>query len=796
MVPLFQDIRYALRGLFRNPLFAIFALAILALGIGTSTAIYGVVNTVLLKPLPYSEPNRLMRVYGAWEQGSREGISPPDFVDYRARTHAFESLASESNYSPLLNISGIERPMQVHGRYVSAGFFKMLGVTPVAGREFQPSEEVWKGPKVAMLSDGLWTSLFGRDRSIVGQSITMNNALYTVVGILPPFFDLGGFSDIYVPMQTNIEPMRGFRSQIVIGRLAPGVEIGQARAELENLASGIEREHLDVDKSWHTIVLPLGNEVVKNARPALLTMLASVCFVVLIVAANLANLMLAQALGRRGELALRIALGSSRWRLARQLLTESFVLSCLGGILGCLVAIGLTGLVRRLGPSSIPRLSLLRVDADVFLFALAVSIGMALFFGAVLVLRFSSISLGEALKQGSRNIGAGLGRMQTGLIVAEIALSLVLLIGAGLLLRSLSQLQQVDPGFRTTNILTTRVALPFAKYNDENKLANFWHEALTNIANLPGVEGEGIVSELPLSGLNNPTPFKAKAPSGLSYSTYVRSVSSDYLKVMDVPLREGRYLTAEDRRDLPKVIVINDVFKHDVFGDSSPIGKTLTFQFDGPPYEATVVGVVGSVHHTSLAVTPFREVYLPLDQSTLVSYSLVVRTAGDPQSLASAVRQAIWSVDRDQSIGPFLTMQQVISDGLVSPRFATFVLASFSIVAMVLSALGLYGVLSYLVSQRTREIGIRMAIGANHSQIMSLIFGKAARLTVLGLLIGGAGAFVVTRFMSGLLFGVKSVDPLTFLVGPLLLAGISFMASYIPARRALLVNPVVALRNE
>lgn len=795
MISFLQDVRYALRNFLRNPIFTTFVLIILALGVGASAAIYAAVDTVLLKPLPYYQPNRLVRLYGAWVQGSREGISPPDFVGYRSQTHTFENLESESNYAPLLTISGVEHPLQVHGRYVSAGFFKMLGVMPIEGREFNQSEEVWKGPKVAILSDGLWTRLFGRDRSIVGRQINMNSSLYTVVGILPPFFDLGGVSEIYLPMQTNIEAMRGFRSQIVIGRLPSGVSIDQAQAEMDTISSRLEKDHLDLNKSWHTIVLPLGNEVVKNFRAALLTLLTSVFFLVLIVGANLANLMLAQALGRRTEISVRIALGSSRWRLARQLLTETVVLSCLGTILGSLVAVGFTGLMRRFGPSSIPRLSQLGVDGRVLLFALAVSLCMGLFFGIALVLHFGSLSLGDALKQGSRTIGLGLGRMQTGLIVAEIACSLVLLIGAGLLLRSLDGLQRVDPGFRTANLLTTRVALPFAKYNDETKLAGFWHQALGNIANISGVQGEGIVSELPLSGLNNPTPFKATAPSGQGYSTFVRSVSPDYLKIMDIPLREGRYISSEDRNGQPPVVVINDVFKREVFGDTSAIGQHLKFQFDGS-YEAVVIGVVGSVHHTSLAERPFREVYLPLDQSTLVSYNLVVRTAGDPQAFIGQVRQAIWAVDRDQSIGQFLTMQQVVDQGLVSPRFGTFVMAIFSVIALVLSSVGLYGVLSYLVSQRTREIGVRMAVGASRSQILGLILGKATRLTVFGLLIGGVGAFAMTRLMSGLLFGIKAADPLTFLLSPLLLAVIALMASYIPARRAFLIDPVRALRND
>jgi putative ABC transport system permease protein len=795
MISVLQDVRYALRNLLRNPVFTTFALIILALGVGASAAIYGVVDTVLLKPLPYYQPNHLVRLYGAWMQGSREGISPPDFVGYRADTHTFEGLGSESNYAPLLTIRGTEHPLQVHGRYVSAGFFKMLGINPIEGREFDRSEEVWKGPKVAILSDGLWTRLFGRDRSIVGRQINMNSSLYTVVGILPPFFDLGGVSEIYLPMQTNIEAMRGFRSQIVIGRLASGVSMNQAQAEMDTISRRLEKDHLDQNKGWHTILLPLGNEVVKNYRAVLLTLLASVCFVVLIVGANLANLMLAQALARRAEISVRVALGSSRWRLARQLLTETIVLSCLGAILGSVVAIGFTGLIRRFGPSSIPRLSQLGVDGRVLLFALAVSLCMGLFFGIALVLHFGSISLVDSLKQGSRSIGLGLGHMQTGLIVAEIACSLMLLIGAGLLLHSLDELQRVDPGFRTANLLTTRIALPFAKYNDETKLANFWHQALGNIANISGVEGEGIVSEMPLSGLNNPTPFNAVAPSGQGYTTFVRSVSPDYLKIMDIPLREGRYITNEDRNGQPPVVVINDAFKREVFGDTSAIGHHLKFQFDGP-YDAVVVGVVGSVHHSSLGEQPFREVYLPLDQSTLVSYNLVVRTAGDPQAFIGQIQQAIWSVDRDQSIGPFLTMQQVVDQGLVSPRFGTFVMAIFSMIALVLAALGLYGVLSYLVSQRTREIGVRIAVGASRSKILGLILGKAGSLTVLGLLIGGAGAFAMARLMSGLLFGIRTVDPLTFLLSPLVLAVIAFLASYIPARRAFLIDPVRALRND
>ncbi|HEX3682334.1 MAG TPA: ABC transporter permease [Bryobacteraceae bacterium] len=790
-----QDVRYAFRIFLRNPGFTVICLLILAIGVGASASIFSVVDGVIIKPLPYRDPNQLVRVYGAWSQGAREGISPPDFIDYRAQNKVFESLACESNFSPIMNLSGIDRPQQLQGRYISAGFFKTLGIHLLAGREFQVGDEAWKGPKVVILSNELWNSLFGRDPSIVGRQITMNSALYTIVGVLPPFFDMAGRSQIYFPLQENILAMRGFRSQIVIGRLAPGVSVARAQAEMNGIARGLEQAYPNLNRTWRVVVLPLSEEVVKNSRPALLILLVSAGFVVLIIAANVANLMLAQITSRRTEVAVRLSLGSSKFRLTRQLVTEGTVLALLGALLGCAVAVGCTSLVRSLGPATIPRLSEISVDGRVLVFAIAVSVGMGIFFGAAPVFRFAGMPLGESLKQGSRSIGSGLGALQTGLIVAEVALSVVLVVGAGLLIRSLQQLQRVDPGFRTDHLLITRISLPFNKYSTDQLLEGFWRDALRRIRDIPGVRNVGFTSELPLSGLNNPTPFKANTAAGRPYVTFVRSISPDYPAVMNIPLRAGRYFTANDRDGTPNVMLINQAFAHDVFGNEDPIGKHLTFQFDGP-YEGVIVGVIGNVHHTSLAADPFREVYLPLEQSTLLAYHLVVRTEGDPKAFVSQVRAAIWAIDRDQAVGSFSTMGEIIHQGLIQQRFRSLVLGLFSAIAMAVSAIGLYGVLSYLVSQRTREIGIRLAMGASRGQILNLIVGKAMRLTGIGLLLGGLCALAFTRLLTQLLFGVGTVDPAAFSASFVLPAAIALLASYMPARRASLVDPVRALRNE
>lgn len=790
-----NNIKYNLRLLHRNPGFTVVALVILAVGIGSIGAIFCVVNGVVLKPLPYREPDQLVRIYGAWAHGSREGISPPDFFDYRSQSQSLETLAAESNFSPLLNLSGREQPVQLSGRYVSAGFFRMLGVTPRIGREFRTDEEVWEGPHLVMLSYGLWTNRFGSDSSIVGKQIHMNDLLYTVVGVLPPFFDLVGPADVYLPQQQKIEVMRKIRSQVVIGRLKPGVEIIQAQNELNVISKRLAATYPDVNGSWRTVVLPIHDEVVRNIRLAMYMLLIAVVLVVLIVVTNLANLILARVAGQQNEIAVRIALGATRFQVAQQLFTFTAILALLGGLLGAGLTWFVINLVKQLGPASIPRLSAITVDFSVLIFMMLVCIVI----GGVLAIApltwIGQMSLSDNLKLGARVLGSRLGKMQTGLIVAEVALTMALTVGSGLLIRSLLQLQRVDPGFRTSYMLITRITLPFNKYSTNEKLAAFWRELMPKLEALPGVESAAASSEVPLSGLNNPTPFKAVTPDQREYATFMRSVTPNYLPTMGVPLLAGRQLSGTDKEGTPVVIIINEAFKRDVFGAESPIGKELQFPVNTFK-KATVVGVVGNVHHTSLATEPAREVYMALEQGAVLSYSLVVRTRMEPARLVAPIQKVVWSMDPDEGMASFVTMDDMIQRGLVEERFRTFVFLLFSAVALILSAIGLYGVLSYVVSQKSREIGVRMALGARQQDIMKLILKRGVTLSTIGLVIGAAMTVTLASVLKSLLFGVTIFDPLTFIAVPALMIVISSVASYVPAWRGSRIDPVDALRNE
>lgn len=792
---LLRDIRYSLRTLYKSPGFTAAALVILALGIGAIGAIFSVVDGVVLKPLPYHQPDRLVRIYGAWAQGSREGVSPPDFFDYRDQSQSLESVAAESGFSPLLNLSGREKPVQLTARFVSAGFFKTLGITPQLGREFKTDEEVWQGPNLVMLSYGLWTSGFGSDSSILGKQITMNDLAYTVVGVLPPFFDMVGPADVYLPQQQKIEVMRKIRSQVVIGRLKPGIEVNQVQNEMNVVSERLAQTHSDVDKNWRTIVLPLHEEVVRNFRLALFMLLIAVVLVTLIVITNLANLMLAKVAGQQNEIAVRVALGASRIRVARQLLTFTTTVALLGGLLGCGLSYFVIGLVRQLGPTSIPRLTTITIDFSVLIFMLLVSLVIGVFLVMAPMTWIGKMALFDNMKQGGRVLGSRLGRMQTGLVVAEIALTMVLVVGAGLLIRTLSQLQKVDPGFNASHLLITRITLPFNKYNTNEKLAAFWRELMPKLESLPGVESAAATSEPPLSGLNNPTPFKAVTPDQHEYATYMRSITPGYLHTMGVPLLAGRPLSPSDKDGTPVAILINDVFKKDVFGSSDPVGKELQFPVNTFK-KAVVVGVVGNVHHASLAAQPAREVYMALEQGAVLTYSLVIRTKQDPASLVRPVQEAVWSMDHDEAMASFVTMDDMIQRGLTQERFRTVVLGLFSVVAMILSAIGLYGVLSYLVSQRSQEIGIRMALGARQQDILRLILARGIRLSMVGLLLGAAMTVMLTSVLKSLLFGVSAFDPWTLTIVATLLIFIGLTASSVPAWRAARINPVHALRKE
>lgn len=789
-----KDIRYTFRILGRAPRFAVVAILTLALGIGAITTIFSLVSKVLLEPLPYKKSDRLVRVFGAWDKGEKEGISPNDFWDYRDQNQVFESTAAATTFTPFYTLTGLSHPVQLVGRRVTSNYLHTLGLRPSAGREFVFEEEKHDAAKVCMISQSMWKNLFNRNPEVIGKPLTINGLSYTVVGVIPSTFDYLGPVDLWEPMETpNIPPFRGVRLLAMIARLRDGVSLSQAQADLKVTAKKLEVAYPDTNRSWRAFAVPLQNEVVANIRPVLLALMGAVVFLLLIVSANLANLMLSWANSRSTEMAVRTALGATRAGLTRQILSLSFVLSLIGGALGALIAAGAVVVIRNFGSVRIPRLSEVSVDFRVLLFVVAVSVVIGLVFGLAPAIRIWYIDAGEALKSSTRTFTGDRRSIRSLLVVAEVAFSVILLIGAGLLIRTLQRLQHVDLGFRTSNMLTARIFLPRKTYARDPKRIAFWRSLVENVSHLPGVESAAIVTELPLSGQDNPTAFTVRTRDGNSFVIKVRGVSPEYLGVMGIPLKAGRMLAAADQPNTQHVVVLNEAAQS-MFRSHDPMGEELTFDFG--PYTAQMVGVVGNIRHTSLAANPDREAYFPMAQTPLFAYTLVVRTVSDPGSLANPIREAVWKLDPDQPVSAFQTMDSLMTEHLSRAKFPALLLALFAGVALLLSSVGLYGVLSYLVSQRTPEIGIRMALGADHSSILRLIIRQGVLLTGTGLIIGLIGAYQVVGFISGLLYGIDQKDPVTYLTGIMLVAILSMLASYFPGRSASQLDPLHALRHE
>jgi len=766
----------------------------LMLGIGASTSVFSVVNGVLLTPLPYIDADRLVRIYGVWPQGNHEGTSPLDFADYRQRSTTFSSVGAAGNFSPLLNFTGSGEPEQVRGRNCTSGYFRTLGVPMLYGREFIAQEEARNGPRVVILSYGLWQRRFGGDPSVVDKTATINFAPNTIVGVLPPYFDFLGSADAWTPFQIQpIPEVRAGRILVMIGRLKPGIDLRRAQAETSGLASQLEAENPKFNKGWKVALAPLSSAVVSGVRPALLILLGAVGFVLLIVSSNIANLMLSMAAARQGEMAVRTSLGAGPFRMFRQLMTESLVLALLGGGLGCLFAVWGIQLLKNLAPSNIPRLADVRIDTRMLLFALAVSVVVGIVCALEPSYRIWRQGVTDALRTGSRATGAQ-NTLRNVLVISEVTLSVVLLIGAGLTIRSLVKLQKVDPGFRTSNILTARISTSSRRYTSQLLMGNFWAKVVDAVETIPEVTSAALTSEVPLGGLNNPTPRVATSPEAKDYFIYLRSVTPQYFDTMGLHLVQGRSISRDDRLDTPRVMVISESFRRDAFGDANPIGTKFALNFEG--YEAVVVGVVSDIRHTSLASQPFREAYLPLAQNVLPQYNLVAHTAVPSYTIGNAVRRAVSSVDPDQSVGSILDIKDLVGRDLEQPSFRSSMLGLFAVIALLLSAVGLYGVLSCLVTQRTREIGVRLALGASPRDILFLILGKGVLLTCIGVAGGLAAAFWLARLLATLLYGIAAIDPLTFMGGPAVLILIAIFASFVPARRAMRVDPIIALRQE
>jgi putative ABC transport system permease protein len=800
---LLQDIRYALRTLVRSPGFTLTAVAALAIGIGANTAIFTVVNGVLLAPLPYPRSQDLMMV---WESKPSRGwskfaVAPANFLDWRREAKSFDSMVA-LNRANLIDTGGGE-PTARLGMAVTEGFFDLIRTQPARGRAFDAPEFKTGSDRVAILSDPLFQTRFGGRPDILDQPLTLNGTPYTVVGVMPPGFRMPSGAEILIPMAFSAEDanMRGGHYLSVMARLRDAVTAAAADQEMKALARRLENDHQDTNNGWTARVTPLYEQVVGGVRPALLMLTAAVGFVLLIACANVANLLLARAETRRAEIAVRAALGAGQGRLVRQLLTESLVLAVLGGALGLLLAFWGIDLLRALRPDGLPRLEAIRLDSGALLFTGAVAVLTGVLFGTLPALLGSRPRISETLKEGGRALAPSAGRrLRATLVSAQVALSLVLLTGAGLQVRSLMRLLDVDPGFDPAGVVSVKVSLPEEKYPDGPKQVAYFDRAIEAIRALPGVEFAAVTSAVPLSEDQiifsiEEIDGKPEAAPGDHQSAHWYTVSPDYFRAMRLPLKRGRLFSETDREGAPRVALINESFAKRMFPGEDPVGRRLRIGIQGNTWRE-IVGVVGDVRHDGLDRDATMQMYEPQAQRPWNEMSFVVRTASPPAGLAPAVREALRGVDRDQPVSSAVTVDEIVARSTAQRRFSLLLLTMFASIALVLTAIGLYGVVSYFVSLRTREIGVRLALGATRREILGLVLRQGMTLTALGVGAGLLGALAMTRLLTGLLFGISATDPLTFAATAAMVVAVTLCATAFPAWRAARVNPGLALRCE
>jgi putative ABC transport system permease protein len=802
-----QDLRYGLRMLLKNPGFTIVAIIALALGIGANTAIFSVVNTVLLRPLPYKHPDRLVMV---WEENSKQGFprdtpAAGNYLDWRDQNHVFEGMAAMAEIS--FNLTGAGEPERIDGQRVSATLFQLLGVDPALGRAFLPDEDRPGANHVVILSHGLWQRRFGSDPAIIGRAINLDGQSFTVVGVMPRNFQFPSRTDqLWVPIAFPAKEVgqRGNHYLEVIARMKPGISLQQAQAEMTTIATRLQQQYPETNTSIGAVVTPLHEHVVGNIKPALLVLLGAVAFVLLIACANVANLLLARAAVRQKEIALRLALGASRSRMTRQFLTESVLLSVFGGGVGLLLSIVGLDVLKRFIPPNVSQVQAIAIDAKVLLFTILVSLGTGLLFGLAPAAQMANSNLNDTLKETGRNSAAGThgNRIRGFLIISEVAVSFLLLIGAGLLINSFIRLRHVDPGFRPDKLLTMKIALPATRYPDKQRRSLFYDELLRRVETLPGVASAAVTTNLPLTSSGNSVGIAIEgradpAPDRVPI-VITRVVSPGYFKTMTIPLLEGRVFTEGDKADSPPAVVISETTARRFWPGENALGKHIKVgRSTSPQPWLTVVGVVKDVRQFELIIEPKPQMYLAYQQADFFEpRSLIIRTNFDPLSLAGTVRQTVWEIDKDQPVSDISSMEEVVSDSVARQRFSMLLLGVFAGLALVLAAVGIYSVMSYSVAQRTREIGIRMALGAQRSDVLKMTIGHGLRLVLTGVAIGLATAFVLTRVMSSLLFGVSPTDPLTFISISLVLVSVAVLASYIPAVRATRVDPMFALRYQ
>jgi putative ABC transport system permease protein len=794
----------------KSPGFTAMAVLALALGIGANSAIFSVVNTVLLRPLPYKDPDRLVMVwYHVPQKGLKQfSASPLDFIDWRDQSQVFEQMAAFDSLS--FNLTGKEEPERIEGARVSASLFPLLGVKAALGRTFLAEEEQPGHERVVILSHGLWQRRFGADPGFIGQTLTLNGSSYTVVGILPASFKFPDKEELWTPLAFNpeqlIESARGGRSLLVIGRLKPAVTLRQGQTEMSTIARRLEQRYPVTNTGWGIHLVPLHEQEVEEYRLALLILLGVVGFVLLIACANVANLLLARAATRQKEIAIRTALGATRRHVIRQLLTESLLLAGLGGALGLLLALWGIDLLVAVCPADMPRVQEVRLDGHVLGFTLLVSLLAGVIFGLAPAFQASQPDLNQSLKEGGWKSRAlpGRHRIRNLLVVGEVALALVLLIGAGLMIKSFLRVRSVHLGFNPEHVLTMQIALPPSQYAAGHPVSAFYRQLLARIEELPGVQSVGAVTVLPLSGDVSATSFTIEGrpplPTGEFLLANYRAISPHYFRTMGIPLLQGRDVAERDGEAAPTVVVINQTMAQRFWPGEQPLGKRLRLKVKGQQISCEIVGVVGDVKYAELNAKATPEIYWPYAQNLRPGYTsnmtLVVRTASDPVSMAAAVRSQVQAVDRNQPVFNIKTMEQYVVQAVASWRGATLLLSLFAALALVLAAVGIYSVMSYSVTQRTHEIGVRMALGAEPRDVLRLVVGQGMMLTLIGVIAGLAAAFALTRVMSEMLYGVSPTDPTTFAAIALLLAAVALMASYIPARRATKVDPMVALRYE
>jgi putative ABC transport system permease protein len=822
---MFEDLRYSLRVLAKSPSFTLVAVVGLALGIGANSAIFTAMNAVLLRPLPYKDAERLVLL---WQLNPRNGdheikASAPDYIDWKEQNSVFQNIAAFNANSGLgLNLSGADQsgsgqggaghPERIFATSVTGNLFSVLGVTPALGRSFLPDEERPGAAPVCVLSDGLWRRRFGSDPKILGKGITLNAEVWTVVGVMPAGFrfpqsvDLSvdpGVDpgvDLWVPamVRSTARTKHAHHYLGVIARLKPGLSLDHAQSQLDALAGRMELQYPETNAGLGIRLVPLRTQITANIRPALFVLFGATAFVLLIACTNLANLLLVRATVRQAEMSLRLALGASRTRLVRQLLTESALLGLFGGILGLILAFAGTRLLLNYSPSNLPRTNEIAVDGRVLAFTLGLSVLTAVIFGVVPALQASKPDLIRTLKVGGSGFAMGHGwqRLRLLLVASEMALALVLLIGASLMIRSFFRLQEVNVGFDPLNILTMNTTLTVDRYPAPRQIA-FYRDVVERIRALPGVTSVGAIDNLPLGGsdvhsfgiVGRSTWDPGDEPSG-EFSV----VTPQYFNAIGIPLTRGRYFTEGDGNEAPRIAIINDAVANRYWPQEDPLGKKITIDFEREPRE--IVGVVGNVRHLGIDQQEPLQVYSPHSQIGGAAMYLVVRTASDPLNLVPSVRAAVEAVDHDQPVYDIRTMEQRLSESVSSRRFNMLLLGIFAAIALLLAGGGTYGVMSYFVTQQTRDIGIRMAMGADRVKILTLVVGRGVVILFSALTVGAGVALAFSRVMSGLLFGVSALD-LTSIVGAsLLLTMAVLLACYLPARRASRVDPMVALRHE